>query len=162
MQSASPRSADRLSRLHCLQPKLSADQLRCVFVTMLKRQSTVKCSRGERPNRGVDPIHFARGGSQDQWSTPLFGICALVFIFLKIFTPQFVFCGIKFFSSNYSFLWSWVDKAPRPRRVLLILASQPNQYSQIPGRCYPGMGKCLNLSSVLFTLLSPKPRVFYD
>ena len=35
----------------------------------------------------MDPIHFARGGSQDQWSTPLFGICALVFIFLKIFTP---------------------------------------------------------------------------
>ena len=34
LQSASPRSADRLSRLHCLQPKLSADQLRCVFVTM--------------------------------------------------------------------------------------------------------------------------------
>ena len=35
LQSASPRSADRLSRLHCLQPKLSADQLRCVFVTMV-------------------------------------------------------------------------------------------------------------------------------
>ena len=35
LQSASSRSADRLSRLHCLQPKLSADQLRCVFVTRL-------------------------------------------------------------------------------------------------------------------------------
>ena len=30
LQSASSRSADRLSRQHCLQPKLSADQLRCV------------------------------------------------------------------------------------------------------------------------------------
>ena len=103
----------------------------------------------------MDPIHFARGGSQDQWSTPLFGICALVFIFLKIFTPpveKTLICIMapSFFSKLLISL-AWVDTAPRPRRVLLILASQPNQYSQIPRRSC--IGKCLNKQHAFYTSL---------
>ena len=126
----------------------------CLFNVVALKYSQVQW-RGKAKQR-CGPHSFRPWGvSRPMVNAALWDLCPRLYFsqdFHSTSGENFnLYYGTKFFFSKLLISLAWVDTAPRPRRVLLILASQPNQYSQIPRRSC--IGKCLNKQHAFYTSL---------